>query len=71
MSEGGKIVMILSVMGGVASLKIVGFADRCQECSWDNMRKGPLLHYLITALKEIIRELLLFRNLLAFVHAGE
>lgn len=25
-SEGGKIVMILSVMGGVASLKIVGFA---------------------------------------------
>jgi len=28
-SEGGKIVMILSVMGGVASMKIVGFADRC------------------------------------------
>lgn len=26
MSEGGKIVMILSVMGWVASLKIVGFA---------------------------------------------
>ena len=38
-SEGGKIVMILLVMGGVASLKIVGFADRCQKCSWDNVRR--------------------------------
>ena len=28
-----------TVMGGVASLKIVEFADRCQKCSWDNVRK--------------------------------
>ena len=28
-----------TVMGGVASLKIVGFADCCQKCSWDNVRK--------------------------------
>lgn len=28
-----------TVMGGVASLKIVGFADRCQKCSWDNVWK--------------------------------
>ena len=25
-----------TVVGGAASLKIVGFADRCQKCSWDN-----------------------------------
>ena len=28
-----------TVMGGVASLKIVEFADRCQKCSWDNVWK--------------------------------
>ena len=28
-----------TVMGGVASLKIVGSADGCEKCSWDNVRK--------------------------------
>lgn len=49
MSEGGKIVMILSLMGGVASLKIVGFAVQIVVRSvrgimWGNtLRAAPTL----------------------------